>query len=217
MQVLSQNFIKKLKQTKQYILDKALKLFNEKGFVNVRLQHIADTAFVSVGHLAYHFKNKEAIVVSLYKRLKKKQEMLLAEFRVLPLFEDIDLMLRHMYQLQLQYLFFYLDTLEVLRAYPEIAEKHQQLLIFQRKQMQFMIEFNVSRGSFVKPLHEKQITQIAHIFCMTMDYWISYQYVNGVNETEENSYCNDLWSILRVLFTDMGIPEYRQLGNPGFI
>jgi AcrR family transcriptional regulator len=83
-----------MKPTKQYILDKALILFNEKGFVNVRLQHIADTAFVSVGNLGYHFKNKEDIISSLYKRLKKKQELLLTEFSVLPLFEDIDLSAR---------------------------------------------------------------------------------------------------------------------------
>jgi AcrR family transcriptional regulator len=200
-----------MKPTKQYILDKALILFNEKGFVNVRLQHIADSAFVSVGHLAYHFKNKEDIITSLYKRLKKKQEILLTEFRVLPLFEDIDLLLRSVYQLQQQYRFFYLDTLEVLRAFPDIAEKHRQLLCFQRQQIQFMIEFNTSRGSFIQPQYEKQFAELAHIFCMTMDNWLSYQYINGNNAPDENAYCNDLWSIVRVLFTDMGLPEFRQL------
>jgi AcrR family transcriptional regulator len=84
-----------MKPTKQYIPDKALILFNEKGFVNVRLQHIADDAFVSVGHLAYRFKNKADIILSLYKRLKKRQELLLTESRVLPLFEDIDCLLRN--------------------------------------------------------------------------------------------------------------------------
>lgn len=195
--------------------DKALALFNQKGFVNVRLQHIADSAFVSVGHLAYHFKNKEAIVLTLYDRLKKKQELLLTEFRVLPLFEDIHFLLRNMYQLQQQYLFFYLDTLEVLRAFPEIAEKHQQLLRFQRQQIQFMMEFNASRSSFVQPQYEGQFADLAHIFCMTMDNWISYQYINGNTAPEELTYCQDLWSILRVLLSDMGKPEYQQLGKTG--
>lgn len=200
-----------MKPTKQYILDKALNLFNEKGFVNVRLQHIADSAFVSVGHLAYHFKNKEDIIVSIYKKLKKKQELLLTEFRVLPLFEDIDFLLASMYKLQLQYRFFYLDTLEVLRAFPEIAEKHRQLLNFQRQQIQFMMEFNVSRGSFSQPQYPDQFSQLTHIFCLTMDNWMSYQYINGNNNPDEKDYRNDLWSILQMLFTDMGIPEYRQL------
>ncbi|MEO7308897.1 MAG: TetR/AcrR family transcriptional regulator [Chitinophagaceae bacterium] len=204
-----------MKPTKQHILDKALLLFNEKGFVNVRLQHIADSAFVSVGHLAYHFKNKEDIVLSIYKKLKKSQELLLTEFRILPLFEDIDFLLRHMYQLQQQYRFFYLDTLEVLRAFSEIAEKHHELLRFQRQQIIFMMQFNASRGSFIQPIYGTQFADLAHIFCMTMDHWLSYQYINGSASAGENDYCNDLWSIVRVLFTDMGLPEFRQLGNKG--
>jgi AcrR family transcriptional regulator len=200
-----------MKPTKQYISDKALVLFNEKGFVNVRLQHIADYAFVSVGHLAYHFNNKEAIITSLYKKLKKKQELMLIEFRVLPLFEDIDLLLRNMYKLQQQYRFFYVDTLEILRSYPDIAEKHRTLLRFQRQQIQFMMEFNASRGSFAEPLYKQQFTDLAHTFCHVMDNWLSYQYINGKTDITEADYCNALWSILRTLFTDMGIPEFRQL------
>ena len=193
-----------VKPTKQYILDKTLILFNEKGFVNERLQHIADSAFVSVGRLAYYFKSKKDIVLSLYKKLKKKQELLLTEFRVLPLFEDIDFLLRHVYELQQQYLFFYLDTLEVLRAFPEIAEKHQELLRFQRQQIHFMMQFNSSRGSFIKPVYKEQFTHLTHIFCMTMDSWMSYQYINGINDPGIDSYCDDLWSILRELITDLG-------------
>ncbi len=200
-----------MKPTKQYILDKALILFNEKGFVNVRLQHIADSAFVSVGHLAYHFKNKDDIILSLYKRLKKNQELLLTECRVLPLFEDINFLLRSMFQLQQQYLFFYLDTLEVVRALPEIAEKHRQLLGFQHQQIQFMMEFNTSRGSFIEPMYKNQFTELTHVFCMAMDTWMGFQFVNGNNAPDENAYCNDLWCILRILFTDMGMPEFNQL------
>jgi AcrR family transcriptional regulator len=200
-----------MKPTKQFILEKALELFNEKGFVNVRLQHIADAASISVGHLAYHFKNKGEIILAIYKKLKKTQELLLAEFRVLPLFEDIDFLMHNLFKLQEHYLFFYLDTLEVLRAFPEIAEKHRQLLRFQRQQFIFMLEFNASRGSFVQPGYENEFAEQAHIFCMAMDNWMSYQYINGNKTPDITAYCNDLWSILRRLFTHLGLPEFRQL------
>lgn len=202
-----------MKPTKQYILEKALNLFNEKGFGNVRLQHIADSAFVSVGHLAYHFKNKEDIIFTLYKKLKKRQELILTEFRVLPLFEDIDLLLHNVFQLQQQYRFFYLDTIDILRAFSEIAEKHRQLLNFQRQQMQFMIDFNFSRGSFIAPQYEGQYTDVAYNFCSMIDTWLNYQFIQGKNEPDENTFHKDLWSILRILFTDMGNVEFRQLGN----
>jgi AcrR family transcriptional regulator len=206
-----------VKPAKQNILNKALILFNEKGFVNVRLQHIADSAGISVGHLAYHFKNKDEIILTLYNKLKKKQEELLKEFTVLPLFEDIDFLLRSMFQQQQEFLFFYLDTLEVLRAFPEIAEKHRQLMVFQRHQIQIMMDFNTSRGSFIQPQYEKQFEQLTHIFCLTMDNWMSFQYVNGNSNPNEASYCKDVWAILRGLFTDMGVPEFRQLTHKRII
>ena len=48
--------------TKQKILNSAINLFNKKGLVNVRLQHIADESDISVGNLAYHFYSKKAII-----------------------------------------------------------------------------------------------------------------------------------------------------------
>ena len=76
--------------TKQKILDSAVKLFNQDGLVNVRLQHIADEAFVSVGNMTYHYRTKELIVQAIWEQLVKKQRDLLAEFRIVPLFEDIE-------------------------------------------------------------------------------------------------------------------------------
>jgi hypothetical protein len=78
-----------------------------------------------------------------------------------------------------------------------------------------MMEFNVSRGSFIQPLYEEKFAELAHILCMTMDNWLSYQYINGNEQPDENRYFKDLWSILRALFTDMGIPEFRQLRSRG--
>jgi hypothetical protein len=65
---------------------------------------------------------------------------------------------------------------------------------------------------FIQSQYKEQFVQFAHIFCMTMDNWLSYQYIKGIAESNETFYCNDRWSILRVLFTDMGEPEFQQLG-----
>ncbi len=48
--------------TKQRIVASAIRLFNEQGVAEVRLQQIADAAGMSTGNLAYHFSNKEAIL-----------------------------------------------------------------------------------------------------------------------------------------------------------
>ena len=137
-----------MKHTKSYILDRALKLFNKNGFVNVRLQHIADYGDISVGHLAYHFKHKDCIVEALYDELKTAQEKSLYEFRMAYLFEDINRQLHHIFECQKHYLFFYLDTLEVLRAYPSIKEKHQQHIAWQIQQIEWMFNLMLTEIHF---------------------------------------------------------------------
>ena len=91
-----------MSKTKEKIQLAALQLFNTEGIVNVRLQHIADEAFISVGNLAYHYPNKEAIVQALYQMIVKKQEELLAEYRIVPLFDNINYLFLHTYHLQKQ-------------------------------------------------------------------------------------------------------------------
>lgn len=200
-----------MKPIKNLILERALNLFNKNGFVNVRLQHIADSSEMSIGNLAYHFKNKEEIVLSLYNRLRIEQESILATCRVLPLFGDIDYLLSKLFELQTNYSFFYLDTLEVVRAYEEIAEKHSKLLLLRQHQILYMVDFNSSRGAFITPQFENQFYKVAHSFCLTLDNWMSYQIIEGNDPRNASKYHEDLWAILRGLFTLMGIVEYGQL------
>lgn len=202
-----------MKLTKQYILENALKQFNQNGFVNVRLQNIADAAFVSVGHLAYHFKNKDNIVDTLYEELRKQQEILLAQFRVVPLFEDIQLQLISIFSLQKKYLFFYLDTLEITRAYPSIKEKHAQHTVWKLQQFEFMLQFNISRGSFTKPSTAQQITETAWLFHTAIDNWMYSRNVIGSDHLNQHDFIQTIWSLLLPWFTDMGLREYEQMKN----
>lgn len=204
--------LRTVKPTRKHIADKALLLFNEKGFVNVRLQHIADAAFVSVGHLAYHFKNKETIVENLYDELQAKQEELLSEYRVVPLFEDINRYLVADFRQQCTYIFFYVDTLEILRAYPEILQKHSLHIQWQLAQLKMMLSFNCSRGSLMA-LPDPELDHLAWQLRSLIDMWLYLKKVEGKNETGLPFFLSDIWGILSPFFTDMGRREYEQLNN----
>jgi len=200
-----------MKHTKPYILDRALKLFNRDGFVNVRLQHIADFAGISVGHLAYHFKHKDCIVEDLYDQLKEAQEKSLFEFKMAHLFEDINRQLRDIFNCQMHYLFFYLDTLEVLRAYSSIKEKHQQHIVWQIQQIEWMIHFNADRNTFKQPIHEDQYKQLAWLFWMTMDNWMYARQIKGLDHLNEDDFFKDLWSLLAPYLTEEANEEMKML------
>ncbi len=202
-----------MKHTKSYILDRALKLFNKNGFVNVRLQHIADYGDISVGNLAYHFKHKDCLIESLYDQLKEAQETSLYEFRIAHLFEDINRQLRHIFQCQKHYLFFYLDTLEVLRAYPSIKEKHQQHVAWQIQQIEWMFNFNVDHNTFLPPVRDGQYNQLAWLFWMTMDNWMYARQIKGLDHLNDDDFIADLWSLMLPFLTAEAHQELKMLCN----
>lgn len=204
---------KKVKHTKNYILDRSLKLFNKNGFVNVRLQHIADFSGISVGHLAYHFNHKDCIVEALYDQLKEAQQTSLYEFRMAHLFEDITLQLRHIFHCQKQYVFFYLDTLEILRAYPSIKEKHQQHIAWQLQQIEWMFNYNVDRNTFQQPSKKEQYYELAWLFWMTMDNWMYARQIKGLDHLNETDFITDMWLLMKPYLTNEAQEELKMLST----
>lgn len=199
--------------TKQKITDAAIRCFNREGIANVRLQHIADEAQLSVGNMTYHYRNKDAIVLAIWEQLVQQQRDLLAEFRILPLFEDIDRLMARTFELQQQYRFFYIDTLEIVRAYPDIQAAHQQHIAWQVQQMEVAIRFNQSRGAFCTEKWDGQFGLLARQFWLLTDLWIYRQSVQNVTTIDYPDFRNMVWALFYPFFTDMGTREFEQLKN----
>ena len=197
-----------MSKTKKRILLAALKLFNDKGFVNVRLQHIADECHMSVGNLAYHFYSKEAIITSLINELGKNQSILLANYMAVPLFEHIDNILEQNYELQQLYQFFYLDTLEVYRSFDKIKTISQTLIKQQIIQIEGMFLFNASRGAFIK---NKDYKTLANAFWMMGHLWMYEQHLLANESYTLNAYKARLWLLLKPYFTETGQLEFENL------
>lgn len=67
------------KQRKEQILEGARRLFQERGFLNVTMSDIAETAELSIGTLYLYFKNKEDIYAGLACLGSQKFDQLLDE------------------------------------------------------------------------------------------------------------------------------------------
>jgi AcrR family transcriptional regulator len=200
------------KDTKEKIVEASLKLFNEQGFVNVRLQHISDSTVISLGNITYHFRTKDDIILSLWEEVEHQQKILLTESRMLPLFQDIDRYLELNFAIQQTYTFFYKDTLELHRAYPQIAEQYQLHLAWQEQQLENMIHFNVARGSFVEASFDNQYQALARLWQSVSDGWI-YRVALTNREGTLEAYKTSIWNLLWPYFTDLGRMEYQQLSD----
>jgi AcrR family transcriptional regulator len=199
------------KETKRKILDTALLLFNRDGFVNVRLQHISDEAILSLGNITYHYRTKDDMIQAIWTELKEAQIRLLSEFRALPLFEDIERYMDKTFELHQKYLFFYTDTLEVMRAYEVIAEQYREHLSWQQQQIYGMLVFNQARAALNAPLYEQHYQELANLWLWLSEGWVNRQAIIGHEQATKKSFQETLWSILRPLFTSQGASEFNQI------
>ena len=111
--------------TKQKILQASISLFNQNGMANVRLQQIANEIGISAGNLAYHFRNKEAIIESINEELYNEANEILSTYRIFPNLIDFDNQLTKYFSFIQKYPFYFLDLLEIERHYPDIRSKRQ--------------------------------------------------------------------------------------------
>lgn len=197
--------------TKTRILEKSIEAFNRFGYVNIRLQHIADEVGISVGNLAYHFKNKDAILEAIYEELEQSQKVLLSDLKIVPLFINIDKHIKDTFEIQQKFSFFYSDTFEILRSFPLIKKKYREYTRWYITQIENMIAFNVARGTFLPESQEGLHQKIAEQYWMTMELWLYQSRIRTFDEIDIEDYLFSMWALLIPHFTHLGNQEFKQM------
>ncbi|MEM7509603.1 MAG: TetR/AcrR family transcriptional regulator [Bacteroidota bacterium] len=191
----------------------AIRLFNEMGVVNVRLQHISDDTIISLGNIAYHFKNKEAIVSAIFETLEKKLKEALIEHRHTPIFANVDRIFSSIADIQEEYSFFFTDIIETKRNYPSLFEKIFQFFKWQEFLFQEIIRFNVSRGAFLPMEREENIVFLSSFIVQSINVHPSIQLLWKNEEEEKVQLSAKIWQILLSYMTQRGKDEYEVLVN----
>lgn len=108
------------------IVDAGLKLFNEEGERNISTNHIAQYLSISPGNLYYHFRNKDEIIVQLFKRYTTA---LLTYIRETDLPDDFDSMgeyLEGVYDILWDYRFLFSDVNTLLVRSKQLLGDHNE-------------------------------------------------------------------------------------------
>ncbi|MEQ8626778.1 TetR/AcrR family transcriptional regulator [Ekhidna sp.] len=200
-----------MKETKINIINAATSLFNKRGFANVRLQHIADEANISIGNLAYHFPTKKDILNTIYKELMKRQEESLNELNLVPLFENLDRHWDHVFEMQKEYAFFYQDTLEILRFSESIKEKYRKHIFWEKDQFVKLIQFNVSRGALSPFDSAVDIQQKAEQLWLIENSWLPRALISGLEFSNSTIFKSYMWQALLPNLSPIGKQEFNQL------
>ena len=203
-----------MSQTKERIIAAAIHLFNEQGFVNVRLQNITDELKISVGNLAYHFKNKEAIVARAYEKTGEELRTILGSYRLSPDLRDLDHQLGAYYKFINRYPFYFIDILEIKRNHPHLHEDRKEFIVKMRVQFRKRIEYNQSRGVLNMDLREEQIAQLADNMCTMVTFWHTSQAIKDECDDLCSFKCS-VWLQLLPFLTSKGQEEYDKFIEPG--
>ena len=197
-----------MNNTKTKILAAALHLFNQHGLVNVRLQQIADEVGISVGNLAYHYYSKEAIVNALDEELSQSIAPFIAKDRLFLSLMDFDNHLARYYHLLREYSFYFIDLLELKRAYPKLYKSQNNYIEQITQQIENWFLANLDRGLIQPAIRPKHYKIIAHTIWMIITFWMTQPIDRGLPEERERVFKEVVWSQVLPYLTDSGRLEF---------
>jgi len=192
--------------TKQKILEASIRLFNWNDVANVRLQQIADETGISVGNLAYHFKNKEAIVNAVYENLFEEFSLILSAYMLSPKLSDFDVQMEQYHRFFAKYKFYLIDLFEIERSYPHIMRRWQDSVSKMMMQIRKRLDYYVQRGMLLPEPAPGVYDSLANTIWMTIIFWVPQQVLKE-KPIEEVYFKQSVWSHIRPYFTPKGLDE----------
>jgi AcrR family transcriptional regulator len=195
-----------MQSTKHKIIDAAIRLFNEYGMANVRLQQIADESGISVGNLAYHFKNKEAIVLAVYELLFDKFSNILSHYLQDPGLLDFDKQLEEYYDFFTNYRFLLIDLFNLELSYSSVIEQWQSLMSKMMLQVRKRLDYLVrSKIIIPEPLPGVYDTLANNIWGTTL-FWLPQQMLKGM-PSDVHTFKQSIWAQINPYLTTVGKAE----------
>lgn len=199
-----------MQKTKKKIVETTIQLFNERGFANVSLPHIAGILDISLGNLTYHFPKKDQLIDTIYTLFQEELAFITKDFEVLVDLREMDLQLRAFYDFQQRFRFFYLDLLELERAYPFLAKKHYQHIENQIEGIYRGFLFNEGMGNLKSQASSIVYKQVAHQFWLCIVFWLMQLAVRGRQGTVEDMTAA-AWTLIHPYLTEKGQEEFAPI------
>ncbi len=197
--------------TKEKIISSSIRLFNEHGLVNVRLQQIADDVGISVGNVAYHFYSKEAIIEKIVTQLSEILKPIFDEHKEFPGLLDFDTQLARYYHSLLQYSFFFTDLIELQRNYPKQFIDRQTVTNEIIQQIYNWLSQNEKNGILKKELRPRHYQIIAQTIWMIITFYLIRPIDDTDSDDKERMFKEMVWSQVLPHFTENGRMEFDVL------
>lgn len=166
--------------TRERILDAALRLFNQAGTDAVSTNHIAAALGISPGNLYYHFRNKEEIIRAIFEHLFAAwdTELTLPSHRA-PVLDDVQRLVHDNFKIMWDYRFVYRELAALLHHDPMLRSRYGE--VRQRGFSDFrqlFAEF-VAAGVLASPHGPDEVTRLAELCWLISEFWLPSIEVSG--------------------------------------
>lgn len=169
--------------TKEKILSAALRLFNEENTQAATTNHIAAALNMSPGNLHYHYKNREAIVFSLYEQMLSKTILPEATLpKTITQIHEHQMYLAHVYW---EYRFFNRELLFLLSRDHELKTRYIKENTEHRQRILIMLKQLCENGYFKIPV-DNVYDQLADTILLCNQFWHSHLETLGIAVDESN-------------------------------
>lgn len=164
---------------KEQIIQTAITLFNQKGFFDVKMRDISKTLNISVGSVTYHFSTKEALMSSIYRYMIKTIDELSISDRIFQKKGEEANVAKVYFAYMQQFRFFFQDTLDIIRAFPEIGEKHQKQVKNEINIVTNILYMQVGKGTLIPEPIAGIYNTLAKTIWQTLHFWFIRQAIFG--------------------------------------
>ncbi len=180
---------------------------------NVTLRDIAKAQGISTGNLAYHYKNKDIIIEAAFHKMQNERNEILTGVQQIPSLDKIYKQNKLFTRLGKKYLFLYVDTVHILRTYPNIAALHRQYMEQSIKYVKGTLEYSVGSGNMRPEKVEGEYDRLAHAIWMIMTFWLNQLEIRDKTCTleEEEQLEFTIWDMIYPKLTRKGIANYRKV------
>ena len=162
------------RETQKSILDKAVELFNEHGSSNISANRIAAECGISKGNLYYHFKNKEAIVATIYDRMAAEIRNDWSDDLADPTANHMREMFERQLSMIWRHRFFYREMMALLAADDALRTRFSH---DRRQRSEVVLDFFkalIKNDVLLGPNNPKTLRSLVTLSWILSDNWINY-------------------------------------------
>ncbi|MDO4694989.1 MAG: TetR/AcrR family transcriptional regulator [Eikenella sp.] len=195
------------------IVDASLKLFNEEGERNISTNHIAQHLGISPGNLYYHFRNKDEIIIQLFKRYTNT---LLDYIRQTELPADMAKMGEYMngvYDILWDYRFLFSDVNTLLMRSKELLGDHNEFTHVKISPLLVQI-FTELRQKGILEASDQALRELGLNVWLVTKYWFDFdnsQHDGSWNEGAKRRGIYQTMSLIRGFVAPAHAENYERL------